>query len=162
MAKGKFEYWLTPDGLMLLAAWARDGLSKEQIAANCGVSRSTLAEWEKRFPDISDALVRSKDVADVEVENALYIKCLGYNVPVTKHYKLKEVRYDEDTGKKLSEVERLVEVEEQIHVPADTTAQKFWLSNRRPDSWRDKQQVEANVDSELHVSLADELKDFAQ
>lgn len=149
MAKGKFKYWLTPDGLMLLAAWARDGLSKEQIAANCGVSRSTLAEWEKRFPDISDALVRNKDIADVEVENALYKKCLGYNVPVTKHYKLKEVRYDEDTGKKLSEVERLVEVEEQIHVPADTTAQKFWLSNRRPDKWREKPETSAGTQFDI-------------
>ena len=28
------------------------------------------------------------------------------------------------------------------HIPADTTAQIFWLKNRRPDLWRDKQNIE--------------------
>ncbi|MBE5775279.1 MAG: helix-turn-helix domain-containing protein, partial [Clostridiales bacterium] len=42
MSKGKYEYWLTPDGLLLLEAWARDGLTMEQIAHNCGCSLSTL------------------------------------------------------------------------------------------------------------------------
>ena len=34
MAKGKYEYWLTKEGLMLLEGWARDGLTDEQIAEN--------------------------------------------------------------------------------------------------------------------------------
>lgn len=141
MAKGKYEYWLSPDGLTLLSAWARDGLTDEEIAKKCGISRSTLSEWKKRYPDIADALNKSKEIVDIEVENALYRKCIGYNATVTKHYKLKEIVYDEETGRKISEVERLEEVEEYIHVPADTNAQKFWLSNRRPDKWRDKPEV---------------------
>ena len=32
MARGKFEYWLTEDGLTLLNGWAREGLTDEQIA----------------------------------------------------------------------------------------------------------------------------------
>ncbi|MBO5969503.1 MAG: helix-turn-helix domain-containing protein [Clostridia bacterium] len=143
MAKGKYQYWMSEDGLTLLAAWARDGLTDEQIAQKCGISRSTLSEWKNKYPDISDALRRGKEIVDVEVENALYRKCLGYNVPITKHFKLKEIQYDEDTGKKISEVEKLVEVEEQVHIPADTTAQKFWLSNRCPDKWRDKPEFPA-------------------
>ncbi len=161
MAKGKHEYWQTSDGLTLLAAWARDGLSKAQIAKNCGVSRSTLAVWEKNYPDISDALRRNAALADIEVENALFKKSLGYNVPVTKHFKLREIHYDENTGRKVSEIERLVEVEEQTHVPADTAAQKFWLSNRRPDKWRDKPEAakESRPDiatDPLSASLEDE------
>ena len=32
MAKGKYEQWLTPEGLLKLEGWARDGLTDEQIA----------------------------------------------------------------------------------------------------------------------------------
>lgn len=60
MAKGKFEYWLTPEGLLKLEAWARDGLIDEQIAENAGITPSTLYEWKKKYPDISEALKREK------------------------------------------------------------------------------------------------------
>lgn len=162
MAKGKFEYWLTEDGLMLIEAMARDGLSDEQIAKRCGVTATTLYEWKKRFPEISEALRRGKEIVDIEVENALYKKCIGYNVPVTKHFKLKEIQYDESTGKKISEVEELVEVEETMHIPADTTAQKFWLANRRPDKWREKQQVDVNadVDTDINVTFEGHLTEY--
>lgn len=46
MAKGKYEYWLTPEGLLKLEGWARDGLTDEQIAHNMGISRSTLNKWK--------------------------------------------------------------------------------------------------------------------
>ena len=47
MAKGKYKYWLTPEGLLKLEGWTRDGLTEEQIAGNMGISRSTLNEWKK-------------------------------------------------------------------------------------------------------------------
>ena len=42
MARRKFEYWLTEDGLMLITGWARDGLVDEQIAHNMGIAAGTL------------------------------------------------------------------------------------------------------------------------
>lgn len=42
MARGKFEYWLTEDGLTLLRGYARRGLNDEQIAAKFSAGR-TLA-----------------------------------------------------------------------------------------------------------------------
>jgi hypothetical protein len=42
MAKGKYEYWLTPDGLTRLEAYARDGLTDEQ-------ERELLAEPQRYF-----------------------------------------------------------------------------------------------------------------
>lgn len=80
MAKGKFEYYLTEDGLTLLAAWARDGLTDAQIAKNCGISTSTLYDWKNRFPEISEALKRKRELVDYEVENALYLNAMGGNV----------------------------------------------------------------------------------
>lgn len=71
MAKGKYEYWRTTDGLILLQGWARDGLKDEQIAHNCGITVKTLYEWKNRYGDICDALKKGKEIVDYEVENAL-------------------------------------------------------------------------------------------
>ena len=148
MAKGKFEYWLTEDGLTLLRAWARDGLTDEQIAERCGICRDTLYEWKKRFTDISDALKKGKDLADIEVENALFKRACGYTYVETK------VEYEDGVEVKRTEITK--------EVPGDVGAQCFWLKNRRSDRWRDKQQVEANVDSEIHITISDELQEFVQ
>ncbi|MBR2800341.1 MAG: helix-turn-helix domain-containing protein [Oscillospiraceae bacterium] len=138
MAKGKYEYWLTADGLMLLESWARNGLTQEQIAKNMDISRSTLKEWIKRYPAISAALrTRARDLSDIEVENALRKKALGYNATVRKAIKLRHVDYDA-RGRKVREYETIEIVEEEVHVAADTQAGVFWLKNRRPADWREK------------------------
>ena len=67
MAKGKYEYWRTTDGLILLQGWARDGLTDEQIAHNIGIRRTTLYDWKNKYLDINDALKKGKEVVDVEV-----------------------------------------------------------------------------------------------
>lgn len=74
----KYEHWLSEEGLLSIGGWARDGLTDEQIAHNIGVSRSTLNDWKKKYPDISDTLKRGKEVVDRQVENALLKKALGY------------------------------------------------------------------------------------
>lgn len=113
MAKGKYQRWVEPDGLLLLEGWARDGLTDEQIAKNIGITATTLYEWKNRFPEISDALKKGKEVVDYQVENALLNKALG----------------------------------------GDTTAQIFWLKNRRPDKWRDKPAENKNEDIEVKVVI---------
>lgn len=80
MARGKFEYWLTEDGLTLLRGYARRGYNDEQIAAKMHIVPSTLYEWKKRFPEISEALKDGKDLPDIQVENALYEAAVGGNV----------------------------------------------------------------------------------
>lgn len=140
MAKGKYEYWLTPDGLLKLEAWARDGLTDEQIAENMNIVASTLYEWKKRYPEISEALKRNKELVDIEVENALLKKALGFKENIRKAIKVKEVLYE--NGKRKSEKEHIEYADEEVFVPPDTTAQIFWLKNRRPERWRDKQDME--------------------
>jgi len=80
VAKGKFEYWLTDDGLILLEGWARDGLTDEQIAHNCGISVATLYNWKNKHVDILEALKKGKEVVDYEVENALHKKAINGDV----------------------------------------------------------------------------------
>ena len=48
MAKGKYQEWLEPEGLLKIEGWARDGLTDEQIANNIGISVSCLNNWKKK------------------------------------------------------------------------------------------------------------------
>lgn len=121
---GKYEKWLTPDGLLKLEGWARDGLTDEQIAKNIGVARKTLFEWKQRFSDIGDTLKRGKDVVDRQVENALLKRALGYEYTEVK---------TKTEGGIVTEVTTTTK-----QVVPDVTAQIFWLKNRKPESWRDK------------------------
>ena len=127
MAKGKYQEWLEPDGLTRLEAWARDGLTDEQIAKNMGIVSSTLREWKNKHSAISAALKRGKEVVDIEVENALLKRALGYD------YTEEKVKVSKENGKKAIKTVQAVK-----HIPPDTTAQIFWLKNRRPAQWRDK------------------------
>lgn len=80
MAKGKYQKWLEPEGLIRLEGWARDGLTDEQIANNIGISAGTLYDWKARFEEFSEALKKGKEVVDYEVENALVKEALSGNV----------------------------------------------------------------------------------
>lgn len=128
MAKGKYADWLTPEGLLKIEGWARDGLTDEQIAGNIGIRAATLYEWKKKFPEISESLKRGKEVVDRQVENALLKRALGYEY--------EEVKEKFECGVM---TERTVTKKE---VVPDTTAQIFWLKNRKPEKWRDKPDYE--------------------
>lgn len=126
----KYTAWLEPDNLLRLEAWARDGLTLEQIAHNIGCSASTLHEWINRFPEISKALKRGAEVVDIQVENALLRRALGYSYTETT----RELELNPLTGEKALVTTKVVTKQ----VAPDTTAQIYWLKNRRPDKWRDK------------------------
>lgn len=133
----KFEQWLTAEGLLQLEAWARNGLTDEQIASNIGINRDTLYEWKKKYPDISDTLKKGKEIIDIQVENALLKRALGYEfTEVTR-----ERVYNDKTNKFEFKITKKVAKE----VQPDTTAQIFWLKNRKPAEWRDRKDIDANI-----------------
>ena len=127
MAKGKYHEWLSEDGLIKIQGWARDGLIDEQIAHNMGITTKTLYEWKNKYSEISEALKKGKEVIDRQVENALLKRALGYV-------------YDETTYEDGVETKRVKK-----EVAPDTTAQIFWLKNRKPAEWRDKIEQQQTV-----------------
>lgn len=127
MAKSKWETHVK-DKLILVEGWARDGLTDEQIAKNLGIGYTTLKEYKNKYPSFSATLKRGKEVVDTEVENALLKRALGYT-------------YDEETYEELADGTSKSKVVTK-HIPGDTTAQIFWLKNRKPGVWRDKTAVE--------------------
>lgn len=124
----KINDWLEKDKLILLEGWARDGLTDEQIAKNIGIATSTFYEWKKKEIEFSEALKKGKEVIDFEVENALLKRALGYE-------------YEEETYEN-----GILTKKVKKQVPPDTTAQIFWLKNRKPNNWKDR--VETDEDKE--------------
>ena len=116
------------DKLILIQGMARDGLTQQQIADNLGINVDTLIEYKKKYTDFSEALKKGKEVIDIEVENALLKRALGY-------------KYDEVTYENGVETKRVTK-----EVQPDTTAQIFWLKNRKPNNWKDR--VETDEDKE--------------
>jgi len=158
MAKGKFLPWLTDEGLIKLEGWARDGLTDDQIAHNIGIRRETLYDWKKKHPNISNALKRGKEVIDRQVENALLKRALGYQYDeVTR-----ESVWSDET-KKFELVPSKV-VTKEVH--PDTTAQIFWLKNRKPLDWRDKKETELSggleVNNPFEGMTVEELRKLAR
>lgn len=142
MAKGKYQDWLTEEGLLQLEAWARDGLTEEQIAHNMGVATKTLFNWKNAHLPILHALKRGKEVVDIQVENALLKRALGYSY--------KEVTKEKVFNPESGQYELMTTKEVSKEVVPDTTAQIFWLKNRRPDQWRDKRDV--SVEGEVNTN----------
>lgn len=143
MAKGKYHDWLTEDGLMRLESYARDGLTDEQIAQKMGVATSTLYVWMDRFPAISEAIKKGKAPVDMEVENALLRRALGYDYEEVTH----DLRKNPETGEQELMVVKVIKK----HMPPDTLAQIFWLKNRKPAQWRDKPEDKDNKDNTVRV-----------
>jgi len=121
-----------------------------------GIHRDTLNEWKNRFSVISDALKIGRENADYIVENELFESCKTRTVTVKKPIKLKKVMVD---GKKRLEEERIEYAEEQVVVPANVTAQIFYLKNRRPDKWKDRpvESIAENQKNDMQA-LADLLQ----
>ena len=119
------EYWTDGDGLEVVAAWARQGLTNEDIAKRVGISKATFYKWKKEHINFSNALKYNSDIADAAVENALYMKATGYELTETRE----SINEDGNTTH--------TQTVKKEYAP-DTLAAFFWLKNRQPERWRDK------------------------
>lgn len=128
MPKALYKDWLTAESLTRIEGWAREGLNEEQIAHNMGVGYSTFRAWIEKYQAIQTALKKGKAPVDLAVENALYKSAIGFTKTLRKPAK---VRLKDGS-------EKIEYVDEEFYYPPNTTAQIYWLKNRRRDRWKDK------------------------
>jgi transposase-like protein len=99
-----------------LVFWlSQAGLTDKKIAKELSITEQTLNNWKKKYPKFFESLKDGKETPDDQVEAALFRRAKGFT-------------YQEGERSRVA-------------LP-DTTACIFWLKNRRPDKWRDKQERE--------------------
>lgn len=103
------------------------GATDKELADFFKVSEQTINTWKLKHPDFSLALKEGKELADANVADRLYQRAMGYEHEDTYFSNYQGVVSETKTVK---------------HYPPDSTAAIFWLKNRRPKEWRDKQEIE--------------------
>lgn len=120
------RFWLSDDGLALIAGFRREGMTMEEIYnGQVGVSSTTWRSWLASSDGLREAISQTDEQVNCLVERALLRRALGYEV----------VEEDEE----LVEGEMRVVRRRHRHVPGDTKAQLAWLYSRRADRWRANQ-----------------------
>jgi hypothetical protein len=112
----------------------RLGATDQDLADCFGVCVRTIAYWKNEKEEFLQAIKKGKDEFDTErVEGALRHRALGYDYPEEKIFC------------KNGKVTRAKTVK---HCPPDTAALIFWLKNRDPGRWRDKQEIDHTTKGE--------------
>lgn len=106
---------------------AESGMNNDQIAIAIGIASSTLYEYQKDWPEFSEALKAGKVDPDDEIEASLFLRAKGFSRKTIKQAIV-------DGG--------LVDVEEEKYFPPDPVSGIFWLCNRRKKRWRHVSHIE--------------------
>lgn len=112
----------------------KKGFTKKEVAEFFGASVDALNRWLKKYPEMDAAFDDWKAVADDKVEQALFRKATGYQTTETKVF--------------MSNGQPVTETVEKNYAP-DTIAGIFWLKNRKPRHWRDRQEVAMDASENL-------------
>lgn len=108
--------------------FARQGLNDKQIAKNLGIALSAYYNYQNQYVEFLEALKRGKHPVDIEVENSLLKRALGFEYE-EKHTEIEIGSDGQPKPAKIKTVKKFI--------PGDTTAMIFWLKNRNPENWRD-------------------------
>ena len=108
------------------------GATNQELADFFEVSVSSIDKWLRDYEDFSSAVKDGREVADSKIAESLYKRALGYSHEEDKIFCSNGEIVSEKTIK---------------HYPPDSTALSFWLRNRRPDKWREKQEVQHSGDN---------------
>ena len=114
------------------------GATDKELADFFNVSEQTINAWKEKDTEFLESLKRGKDDADYTVADSLYQRAKGYTTSEDRILDGGVVTLKKD-------------------VPPDTTACIFWLKNRRPKHWRDKQEI--GLDTDIKIEYVNVSKD---
>lgn len=113
------------------------GATDKEIANFFEVEESTINNWKLDYQSFLESIKKGKELADANVAQKLYHRAIGY-----EHL---EDKIFNDQGTPLI-------VPTIKHYPPDPTAGIFWLKNRQPAKWRDKQEIEHSGEVTSNIS----------
>jgi len=117
------------------------GAKDKELADFFEVNVDSIHEWKKVYQSFSDSLKRGKEFADQRVSKSLYKRAIGFTFDEVTHERVEVGEFNPVLGEFVKTPATKTKVVTKYIIP-DTTAQIFWLKNRRPDLWRDRQEVQ--------------------
>lgn len=130
------------------------GATDAELADFFEVDESTITNWKSNYPEFFASIKSGKIIADAEVASRLYKRATGYEFRETTFEKVGLKQETIEVGEEGMEsiendtFKKKVVVKE---MPPDTTATIFWLKNRQPKKWRDKQEVDLRTPEGITV-----------
>lgn len=121
--------------------WGEDRLTDEEIARAMGISPSTFYAWRTSHPEISEAIMRGRRCALVQIRNALRERAKGGTKRLEKPMKRRIREYDPATGKCIRDEEIIETAFEEVYIAPDTQAIKFFLTNKDAEHFAEKVEV---------------------
>lgn len=122
------------------------GANQTQVARLLGVAHDTISAWMRDKPGFSEAIKQARENADLEVEDALRKRALGFEHASEKIFCTK----DGD----------IVRANCTVKYPPDSTAALFWLKNRHPVRWREQVAPDGPTPEDAKRLLREELKEL--
>lgn len=114
------------------------GATDKDLADFFEIVESTINKWKHDFPTFSESIKNGKKMADANVASRLYERACGFE------HDSEEIKVI-NIGDYQQEVQR---VPIRKIYPPDPTSMIFWLKNRQPKTWRDKQDVDVTTNGE--------------
>lgn len=124
------------------------GATDAEMADFFEVDERTINNWKTDHPEFFQSIKKGKTLADANVADRLYQRALGYTHEAVKIFPTGGESEDEEGNK--SKGPLIVPYQE--HYPPDTVAAIFWLKNRQPKKWRDKQEVDVRTPEGISVT----------
>lgn len=133
--------------------YALMGATDEQLSEFFDVSKATINNWKKSHTEFLDSIKRGRYQADAQVSEKLFTRAMGYEYTEVRSEGIADPETGKPVGTKITKTVK--------QMAPDTTAQIFWLKNRQPKIWRDKQHIEHSVgdfESDFMNELMSSLK----
>lgn len=129
--RGRPIWKYNPQYAVIAGAMLSKGATIAELAAAFGVSNNTIWKWRQTHEDFDRAFGELGSAFDDRIERTLAERAMGYTYESVKVFNHKGIPV-------------IVPVLE--HCPPELAAIKMWLSARRPEKWRIKDEIEISGD----------------
>lgn len=180
--RNKIDTWTNEFGITQFKKIVEEYKTKRAIATAMNIHRNTLLEWLNKSPDLYQAFLEASTEVHKKVEQNMYERANGITY-TEEHYEFEEMtkaEYKRRVDLEMAIFERdnpdADELDKALHkqsiskykkvkkkevtkfIPPDVSSQRFILTNRKPDEWKDKQHVvETHIEPELTADQKEKL-----
>ncbi len=116
--------------------FAKMGMIDTEICTQLGISKTVYYEYQQKYPEFAEAIKRGKKPINELAEEAFLKNVLGFEY----EEKQSEMNVDKDGNATVAKVRTITR-----HFRGDTTAQIFFLKNRMPEKYKDRQEVAVDL-----------------